>query len=238
MVNTDKENNNKWELDIYNIPTYSVTDASRYLNIPLPTLSTWLNGRKYDTKQGKQKFLPLIQRPSAQMSQLSFTNLIEAHILRVIRTIHNISLDKVRRALDYISERFNTNHPLATKQFSTDGVDLFLEEVGHLVNVSRSGQLAMKEILQQLLTRVEWDENNLATRLYPELDHINDDKILIIDPHISFGKPSIKGTGVPTRAISQLYDAGDSIEEIAEDYDCKVIDIKQAILFESYRKAS
>ncbi|MGY6529668.1 MAG: DUF433 domain-containing protein [Cyanobacterium sp.] len=238
MVERDWQTENKWELNIYNIPTYSVTDASRYLNIPLATLSTWLNGRKYNTKQGRQEFLPLIQRPSVEMSQLSFTNLVEAHILRVIRTIHNISLDKVRITLDYISERFNNNHPLATKQFSTDGVDLFLEEVGHLVNVSRSGQLAMKEILQQSLTRVEWDENNLATRLYPQLDHINDGKILSIDPHISFGKPTIQGTGIPTKAIAQLYDAGDSIEDIAEDYNCRVIDIKQAILFESYRKAS
>lgn len=238
MVETNWQSKNKWEWDVYNIPTYSVTDASRYLNIPLPTLSTWLNGRKYETKEGKQEFLPIIQRPSADNSQLSFTNLIEAHILRIIRTIHNISLDKVRITLDYISHRFNTNHPLATKQFSTDGVDLFLDEVGQLVNVSRCGQLAMKEILQQLLTRVEWDENNLATRLYPEFEHINDDKLLIIDPHICFGKPTIKGTGVPTKAIAQLYNAGDSMEDIAEDYDCQVIEIKQAILFESYRKAA
>lgn len=238
MVETDWQTDHKRELDIYNIPTYSVTDASRYLNIPLPTIRTWLNGRKYNTIEGEKYFLPIIQRPSAQMSQLSFTNLVEAHILRVIRTIHNISLDKVRIALDYISERFKTNHPLATKKFSTDGVDLFLEEVGHLVNVSRSGQFAMQEILQQLLTRVEWDNNNLATRLYPELDHINDDKVLIIDPHISFGKPTIKGRGVPTKVIAQLYDAGDSLEEIAEDYDCTVIQIKQAILFESHRRAA
>jgi uncharacterized protein (DUF433 family) len=238
MTTRDGQTDNKWDLDIYNIPTYSVTDASRYLNIPLPTLRTWLNGRKYNTIEGEKYFLPIIQRPSDEMSQLSFTNLVEAHILRVIRTIHNISLDKVRTALDYISNKFNTSHPLATKKFSTDGVDLFLEEVGHLVNVSRSGQLAMKEILQQLLDRVEWDENNFATRLYPELDHINDDKILIIDPHISFGKPTIKGTGVPTKAIAQLYDAGDSMEEIAEDYDCNVIQIKEAILFESHRRAA
>jgi uncharacterized protein (DUF433 family) len=234
MVNKDGESNNKWVLDIYNIPTYSAIDASRYLNIPLPTLRTWLNGRKYKTIEDEKYFFPIIQRPSDTISQLSFTNLVEAHILRVIRTIHNISLDKVRIALDYISERFKTNHPLASKQFSTDGVDLFLEEVGHLVNVSRSGQLAMKEILQRLLTHVEWDENNFATRLYPELDQINGDKILIIDPHISFGKPTIKGTGVPTKTIAQLYDAGDTLEEIAEDYDCNIIQIKQAILFESH----
>jgi uncharacterized protein (DUF433 family) len=233
MVEREGQSNNQWELDIYNIPTYSVTDASRYLNIPLPTIRTWLNGRKYDTKQGKREFLPLIQRPSAKMSQLSFTNLIEAHILRVIRTIHNISLDKVRIALDYISERFNTNHPLATKQFSTDGVDLFLEEVGHLVNVSRSGQLAMKKVLTDLLTRIEWDKNNLAAKLYPDFNYVNDNKIIEISPYISFGKPVITGTGIPIKILTELYDAGDSLESIAEDYNCEVIHIEKAILFQS-----
>lgn len=238
MKQRDGQSKNKWEADIYNIPTYSVIDASRYLNIPLPTLKTWLNGRKYETKKGKQKFLPLIQRPSMEISQLSFTNLVEAHILRVIRTIHNISFDKVRIALDYISAEFKTNHPLTTKQFSTDGVDLFLEEVGHLVNVTRSGQLAMKKVLINLLTRIEWDKNNLASKLYPDFNHLNDDKIIEISPHISFGKPVISGTGVPVKILTELYDAGDSLESIAEDYDCDVIQIEKAILFQSQLKVA
>ena len=232
------ETDNKWELDIYNIPTYSVTDASRYLNIPLPTLRTWLNGRKYPTKSGNKEFLPIIQRPDSQTPQLSFTNLVEAHILRVIRSLHNIPLDKVRTALDYISDKFKTNHPLATKQFSTDGVDLFIEQVEHLINVSRSGQLAMKKLLTDLLTRVEWNNHNLATRLYPQMMGSNDDKIFTIDPHISFGKPTITGTGVPTKVIAQLYDAGDSMEDIADDYDCTIIQIEKAILFESQLQAA
>ena len=238
MAGKNKKSNHKWESDTYNIPTYSVTDASRYLNIPLPTLRTWLNGRKYQTKEGTKEFLPIIQRPDSQTSQLSFTNLVEAHILRVIRTIHNISLDKVRTALDYISDKFGTLHPLATKEFSTDGVDLFIEQVEHLVNVSRSGQLAMKKVLTDLLTRVEWDEHNFATKLYPQINSNHDDKILTIDPHISFGKPTITGTGVPTKVIAQLYDAGDSMEDIAEDYDCTVIQIEKAILFESQLQAA
>ncbi|BAQ63218.1 hypothetical protein GM3708_3624 (plasmid) [Geminocystis sp. NIES-3708] len=238
MRERDRQKNNKWELDIYNIPTYSVTDASRYLNIPLPTLRTWLNGRKYNTIEGEKYFFPIIQRPSAEMSQLSFTNLVEAHILRVIRTIHNISLDKVRIALDYISERFNTNHPLATKQFSTDGVDLFLEEVGHLVNISRSGQLAMKKVLINLLTRIEWDKDNFATKLYPDLNNINENKIIQISPHISFGKPIITGTGIPIQVLTELYDAGDSLENIAKDYNCEVMQIEKAILFQSRLKAA
>jgi hypothetical protein len=42
-----------WTADIYNIPTYSVTDAARYLPIPTDTLRTWVQGRTYKTKQGK-----------------------------------------------------------------------------------------------------------------------------------------------------------------------------------------
>lgn len=225
-------------MNIYHIPNYSIKDASRYLNIPYVTLKTWLNGRTYPTKSGDKEFLPIIERPNPENSQLSFTNIIEAHILRVIRTIHNIPLDKVRLALDYISNQFDTKHPLAIKQFSTDGVDLFIEELEHLINVSRSGKLTMKKVFTNLLTRVEWDNHNFATRLYPEINNINDNKILTIDPYVSFGKPTITGTGVPTKIIVELYDAGDSMEDIAEDYDCQINQIEEAIRFESQLQAA
>lgn len=225
-------------MNIYHIPNYSIKDASRYLNIPYVTLKTWLNGRKYSTKSGDKEFLPIIERPNPENPQLSFTNIIEAHMLRVIRTIHNIPLDKVRLALDYISNQFDTKHPLAIKQFSTDGVDLFIEELEHLINVSRSGKLTMKKVFTNLLTRVEWDNHNFATRLYPEINNINDNKILTIDPYVSFGKPTITGTGVPTKIIVELYDAGDSMEDIAEDYDCQINQIEEAIRFESQLQAA
>jgi uncharacterized protein (DUF433 family) len=225
-----------WENQLYNIPIYSIADAARYLHIPAPTLKTWLTGRSYSTKSEQKKFSPLIQRPNCEYSQLSFTNLIEAHVLRVIRTVHNIPLDKVRIALDYISEQFNTNHPLVQKQFNTDGIDLFIEQVENLINVSRSGQLVIRKILKDLLTRVEWDEKNIASRLYPFIENIREEtnhKILTIDPKISFGKPTITGTGVPTKIIAELYDAGDAIQSLADDYNCNVFQIEQVILFES-----
>jgi hypothetical protein len=53
----------KWDDAIYNIPAYPVTDAARYLRIPLVTLRSWLKGRSYATKNGQQTFEPLIERP-------------------------------------------------------------------------------------------------------------------------------------------------------------------------------
>lgn len=92
------------DTNIQNTPLYPVVNASRYLRIPLGTMQAWLRGRNYTTKNGQQFSQPLIQRPNKDFSQLSFTNLVEAHVLSVIRQDHNIRLDKVRTALDYISK--------------------------------------------------------------------------------------------------------------------------------------
>lgn len=228
----------KWDDDIYNTPAYAVTDAARYLRIPVGTLRSWLHGRYYPVKEGQQYFQPLIQRPDPNLPQISFTNLVEAHVLRSIRKLHNVRLDKVRSALDYLDQRFGMPHPLARVEFQTDGVNLFVESVGRLVSVSQHGQLAMKEVLKHLLTRVEWNDQGIATRLFPSassapLDEPRDEpRSVSIDPRISFGRPVIVGTRIPTRAIAERYEAGESPESIADDFGCKLSQVHAAIRFE------
>jgi uncharacterized protein (DUF433 family) len=226
----------KWEDSIYNTPAYPVTDAARYLRIPLVTLRSWLKVRSYATKNGQQAFEPLLQRPDPELPQLSFTNLVEAHVLRIIHETHQVKLDKVRKALDYMSQQFDTPHPLVMKRFQTDGVDLFVDQMDRLVNVSRSGQLAMRETLKHLLTRVEWNVEGIANRFFPVIELVPDlesDKIIFLDPSIRFGKPIIAGKGVPTAAIASLYEAGDDIPDIADEFDCTPDQVKTAIRFES-----
>jgi uncharacterized protein (DUF433 family) len=58
-------------------------------------------------------------------------------------------------------------------------------------------------------------------------------KILYIDPRISFGKPAIAGKGVPTSSIADLYEAGDDIEDIADEFDCTPEQVTAAIEFEN-----
>jgi uncharacterized protein (DUF433 family) len=231
----------KWDDDIYNIPAYPVKDAARYLRIPVVTLRSWLKGRSYATKNGQQAFDPLIQRPDLDLPQLSFTNLVEAHVLRTIRDGYQVKLDKVRTALDYMIQQFDTTHPLIMKRFQTDGVDLFVDEMDRLVNASRAGQLAMRDTLKGLLTRVEWDANGLATRFFPITELVPDpvsDKVIFLDPSIRFGKPVIAGKGVPTDIIAELYNAGDSIDDIADEYDCTPHQVKTAIHFEFQNRAA
>lgn len=231
----------KWDDDIYNTPAYPVTDAARYLRIPVVTLRSWLKGRSYAAQSGQQAFEPLIQRPDPALPQLSFTNLVEAHVLRIIRETHQVKLDKVRNALDYMSQQFDTAHPLVMRRFQTDGVDLFVDQMDRLVNVSRSGQLAMRETLKHLLTRVKWNADGLASRFFPVIEWVPEpgtDKIIFLDPLIRFGKPVIAGKGVPTSAIVSLIDAGDSVDDVADEFDCSPEQIKAAIQFEAQNRAA
>lgn len=229
--------------DPRDVPAYLLHKASRYTGVPLNTLRSWVSGRQYSTENGTRYSEPLIIRPNPTDSSLSFTNLIEAHVLNAIRRKHAVAMPRVRKALDFLSKKFESKHPLAEHDFETDGLDLFVEKFGELINVSRGGQLAMKEILHMYLRRIERDEKGLAKQLFPftriaNNGNIDDPKIVAINPRVAFGKPVIAGTGIPTSIIAERYKTGESMSEIADDYGREQIEIEEAIRCEFELKAA
>jgi uncharacterized protein (DUF433 family) len=222
--------------DLRNVGNYSIAESAHYLMIPVGTLRSWVLGQSRENMQSRERSKPLIELPKSELRihLLSFTNLVEAHILRVIRTQHGVSLDKVRKALDSVQQEFSMPHPLARVEFQTDGVNLFIESVRKLINASESGQLAMREMLKHLLERVELDEEGVAARLFPYTRSSDEDgpKAIVIDPRISFGRPVLVGTGIPTAILAERYKAGDSIDDLAYDYDCDRLKIEEAIRYE------
>ena len=217
--------------DPRNIPTYSIGDAARYLRIPRSTIRSWTVGHSYPVKDGSSFFHPLIDISVDKPYLLSFTNLVEVHVLRAIRQHHKIQLNRVREALDFIDEQFKVPHPLAKEDFRTNGVDLFIERYGELINVSRVGRKELKEALNAHLERIEPDDSGLAIKLYPftRSDEIDNPRLVVIDPRIAFGRLTIAGTGIVTNILKERYWAGDSIEDLAEDYDCDRLSIEEAI---------
>jgi uncharacterized protein (DUF433 family) len=171
---------------------------------------------------------------------LSFFNLVEAHVLDAIRREHGIPLPKVRVALDYLARSFPSEHPLATQEFESDGLSLFLEKFGQLINVSQAGQLAMRKILEAHLRRIDRDPQGFARRLYPFIRKGRPDepKVVVIDPYVSFGRPVLAGTGVPTAVIADRYKAGESIDSIADDYGRDRLEIEEAIRSELQLEAA
>jgi uncharacterized protein (DUF433 family) len=225
-------------LDLYDghdprdLPAYTVREAAHYLRIPVSTLRSWVLGRDYPVQGGTERFEPVIALPSQDRSELSFTNLVEAHVLAAVRREHRVPLDRVRAALDYVRTRLGVQRPLADVTFETDGSHLFLEQMGDLVNVSRGGQVAARAWLQASLKRIDRGRGRLAARLWlftrsgPALDQ---PRVVVVDPRLQFGRPVLAGTGVPTAMLRDRYLAGESVGELAADYGCDPLMVEEAI---------
>jgi uncharacterized protein (DUF433 family) len=216
------------------IPAYRLVDAATYLGIAVPTLRAWVKGTHYSIKHGKKFFKPVFCLPDPRLPFLSYTNLVEAFVLSSLRRKHKIDLYKIRKAIESLKARFNSLHPLAEHQFETNGIDIFVEQYGQLINVGQGDQLAMRQMLQAYLTRVEHDPAGKAAKLYPfiRLNGTDQPRNVVINPYVSFGKPVIAGTGLPTRVVAERFKAGDSIPQIAADYGRKEEEIDDAIRYE------
>jgi hypothetical protein len=84
---------------------YTLAEAARYLRLPAATLRSWVLGRKYPTAEGGGAFPPLVRPASKRPPLLSFPNLIEAHVLRSLRTEHGVPVKALRSALAYAEKR-------------------------------------------------------------------------------------------------------------------------------------
>src|SRR2546425_8068750 len=121
----------------------------------------------YGSDGERRFFKPVIQPAATSPVALSFINLIEAHVLAAIRRKYRVDMRAVRRAIEYLKKEFGSSHPLADHKFETNGVDLFIERYGQLMSVSQGGQLAVRELLEAHLRRIERDEKGFPLRLYP-----------------------------------------------------------------------
>lgn len=215
-------------------PAYPLSEASRYLKLPAATLRSWTLGRPYPTAAGGRVFRPIIRPAQAQPPMLSFWNLVEAHVLRALRSEHGVSVDNVRKAVAYAERKLEVDRLLLRPELCSDAGHLFLDRYGELINLSASGQLAMQQLLAAHLKRVAWDEQRLPVRLHPFLagDVPIGDMPIAIDPRISFGRPVVLSQGISTAAIAGRIDAGESLAEVAADYDLTMEDVERAVVYE------
>jgi uncharacterized protein (DUF433 family) len=222
------------------MPAYSFGEAGHYLRMPEGTLRSWVVGRWYPVAGQSKRSKPLIHLDDPKKQYLSFINLVEAHVLAAIRRRHGVKLPKVRTALDYVKRQFHIERPLIDQTFQTDGLDLFVERYGDLINASREGQQAMKEIISVYLKRIERDAKGLPIKLYPftrdtESDAApkTDPRVVVMNPSVSFGRPVIAGTGIPVSSIYERYRAGDSVADLAHDFSLGTSEIEEAIRCEA-----
>jgi uncharacterized protein (DUF433 family) len=221
--------------DARTIATYPVAEAAWALALPPTTLRAWAQGRSYRTALEVKRWRPLVE-PAGRDPQgvlLSFMNLVELHVLRAFREA-DVSMGAIREAIVWLQRQSPDNpHPLVRKDLHTYGNGIFIERLGEIVEISSSGQRAIREAVAEHLSKVEW-EDHLPARLHP--CSAKGSVSFEIDPNVGFGQLRIAGTRVPIAALLDRRKAGESYQSLADDYGQARKTIKAAI--DSFRPAA
>lgn len=219
--------------DIRNQPAYTVAEAARYLKVAPATLRAWVVGRPYPKADGTARSKPLIRPARNPPPTLSFWNLIEAHVLRSLRTDHGVTMDALRRSIAFAEKSLHIDRLLLSQALRAEGGRLLLERYGELIELSASGQIAMRKLFDAHLARVEWDAWQFPVRLHPFTGiESTADRPVAIAASVAFGRPVLARSGVTTAAIAERIDMGETVAALAEDYDLRAEDIEAAVIYE------
>jgi uncharacterized protein (DUF433 family) len=202
--------------------------------MPAATVGNWVRGYPYPTQAGWMRSKPLVVPPTRK-GALSFTNLVEAHTITGFRA-SGVSMQRLRPALGYLVRHLGVEHPLASENLLTDGVDVFWEylqesEDGalvHLLNISAGGQAVFADVIRDYLDRIDFASDGYAEKLWPAGKALG----VAVDPARGFGLPIIDRRAVRVEHIVERLHARESRRSIARDYGLTAREIDAAVNFE------
>jgi uncharacterized protein (DUF433 family) len=203
-----------WKRRLY-VPNYQIREAARYAKIDPQTVTAW-HSRMLSKKD--------------QRAELSYFQLIEVAVVAAARNA-GMKLKDIQAAREYAGAKLKAEYPFAEYEFKTDGKHLLFDDLalpegrpGAWVSADQGGQLVWKNIVGRL-REFEYEDGRAIRWKVAGLR-----SPIVIDPRISFGAPTVHG--IATWAIKGRYQAGESDEDIAEDFGIGVPDVRKALRFE------
>jgi uncharacterized protein (DUF433 family)/DNA-binding transcriptional MerR regulator len=231
------------------IGIYSRAEAARLLGMTPSRLRRWVSGYTYwlhydrsDHRQRREK-PPVIVTDLPAIDSFIALSFLELMELRVVKALidKGVSLQHIRAAARLASERFNTEHPFASRRVFTDGRAIFSaisadEAAPDVVKWRRAeiDQLVAGGIFETFLQEIQFDpQTSLAYRWWP----LGRNEPIILDPKISFGAPVVEGTAVRTTTVARMA-THLSVEEAAVAYELQLRQAEAAVEFEAQLAAA
>lgn len=210
------------------LPTYPLAQVARFVGCSPATLRSWIRGRTYSVRGQPRRSKPMLRNDSRPGEPLTFLDLVEAHILMVIRKGYRIPMKNYRAAIQYLREQGGDVHFLAHRDFVHDERHLYLKGDRYLISLSERGQHVDPAVIDEGLMQLMYGEDGYADRFYPRIAG-KLQKTVMLTPAIGFGQPTIARLGVNTEAIAARFLAGEHLRDLATDYDADISEIEDAI---------
>lgn len=217
-------------MELTGIGLYTPQQAALLSGAKASEVSRWLFG--YKTKN--RKSMPPLwgtQLSDVERKLIGFRDLME---LRMVAAFvrKGVPLRVIRAALEAAKDMFGTDYPLTSQRFLTDGKTVYHEAVeaeGRDLTDLRRRQIVFSVVVRpSLYDGIEFTADGKALRWFPLKD-----KSVVVDPDLSFGRPSLAGYGVPTEIIALAVKAEKNTRAVAAQFEIPEADVKAAVRFEN-----
>jgi len=211
-------------VDSYRTPLLTARETARYLKMPESTLNVWLAA-------GSDEPLVHAVRPGRRgWPRVPFVGVVEAHVLRALRAA-GMPMDEIRTAAAIVRADFDDPYALAKRRIATDGVAVFVRLADESLIRARDHQHAIKDVLENHLRDIDWDDTGTAIRL--RLRHYPSSAEVVIDPRFGWGSPVLTANKVKVEDVVTLWRTGEPISAVAEEYD-----LTEAVVEDVLRQAA
>lgn len=214
---------------------YTLQEAARLLGVAASTLEWWLEGKP---RAAGDRYEPVLRTAPTGSKNVTWGEFVEAAYLREYRRTKKVSLKVLRPFIAELRNRYRgVPYPLAHfRPFVAEG-GRFVSDVERALDVPpdlwplvevTGGQLLLTPAAESFLEHVEFSEGDepWVVRLRPA----GKKSPVVIDPEVGFGAPTVHG--IRTEALVELVDAGEPIDEVADDYGLDVPVLKAALAYE------
>lgn len=210
---------------------YTLLDASKILNLPLPKLRRWVAGYTVAETEDRQfSFGVLAVQESGRIRNFNFLTLIEVFTISELRDL-GISSATLRKIRQELGNRYATEFPFALEGLLVNGRKM-LRQFGNdaLLELGANGQQAFEQIVEPFCQRIDFDQHTChAERYFP----LGENRQVVVDPKHSFGRPVVTGTNITTETLYSLHASGEQPEDLANEYELSTSQVSSAIEFES-----
>jgi uncharacterized protein (DUF433 family) len=224
----------------FDVPLYSLTEASRYLIVPRQTLTTWIEGYERRPSSGapvkKGPIVTALPVRGQGQARLPFVGIAEAYVLNAFRRA-GVPMQRIRPSIDWLVNNVGP-HALASKDLYTDGAEVlwhFAQQAGEgspddqvvkgLI-VPRSGQYVFKEIVEHYLKQITFGADKFADTIrLPQYGDAN----VVLDPHRGYGQPVFNKSGAKVVDALGPLRAGETFESVAADYGVSEAELRDAL---------
>lgn len=224
----------------FDVPLYTLTEASKYLVVPRATLATWADGyERWPAGASMVKGESIVTAFAQQRqgyARLPFVGVAEAYVLNAFRRA-GVPMQRIRPSIAWLIKNVGT-HALASEDLFTDGAEVLWrfaqesgpgsadDEVVRGLIVPRSGQYVFKDIVEHYLKQITFGDDKFATLI--RLPRYGDADV-VLDPLRGYGQPVFDRSGAKVSDALGPLQAGATFQAVADDYGVTEAELRVAL---------